>query len=542
MVRLGKVIRMHGFAVLAGAALLSEGWMAADRWRAARRAEESLAQRKSELQRLAAAESGGLETELIRAEAALARLKAAQPGDGTAAGSVAPEPSPATASEAFFELADFTARMRQRAQAAGVELENGERFGFSVHAHAGPAPEIIAAVQRQRLHAGRLLDALFASHPRRLLAVRRERPDPARPAEGEDFFALTPALSVREAGLVETDAFRLEFVGRTACLRDFLGRLAEAGPSALVRGIEVEPAREERGKQPAKTAGAADAARLLVEPGWSKFAVTVEIPRAGPPAEAEESAIETPAARETAGRTWLKPPAQSSGPEWVYDLFTPPAIRVETRTRRLTAHAPEADRPPGPATEGEFELELLAVRPAGFRLQLIGCLGGEADLRGVFVCRQTGETLLGRAGTRFPGLGLSIKSISLKPAVLDGGDGACVREQITAALVEDELADEEVELTTRNPILGAEPLGLFASRRMPVLRRELKAGETMELDGAVYRVARISLDPPQAVVARSAPGEDEAVVRTLPPRQEPGMQAAIAVSDGSGPAFSGIQR
>ena len=73
--------------------------------------------------------------------------------------------------------------------------------------------------------------------------------------------------------------------------------------------------------------------------------------------------------------TWGSPAAQKRGREWIYDAFTPPEIFYNARSKAFTV------KPPSSLLDEEtleaFGLELVAVRPEPFRLQLIGYDGGE---------------------------------------------------------------------------------------------------------------------------------------------------------------------
>jgi hypothetical protein len=182
---------------------------------------------------------------------------------------------PAKPIDAFFELAGFIEQLRTRAGQAQVVLKPDERFGFATHTNEGPAAEQIAAVHRQRLATQYLVETLLEARPLALLAMRRERPVAgARDSRdrAEDFFELERPLSLRLPGQVETGAFRLEFTGQTAALRNFLNSLASYRQPVVVRSVEVEPLAA------IPTAGpvAAGAPVPLVRQSLSKFAVTVE--------------------------------------------------------------------------------------------------------------------------------------------------------------------------------------------------------------------------------------------------------------------------
>src|SRR5690606_31963030 len=146
--------------------------------------------------------------------------------------------------DSLFALTEFAERMRRKAVEAQVALKPQESFGFASHAHEGPPVEALLVVHRQQRTVQELLDTVLAVRPQALLAVNRERP-PAQeegggPAGRVDFFAPSPALLLRQPGLMETDAFRLEFTGQTDVLRDFLAALANLSWPVLVRSVEVE--------------------------------------------------------------------------------------------------------------------------------------------------------------------------------------------------------------------------------------------------------------------------------------------------------------
>src|SRR5215207_6246279 len=113
--------------------------------------------------------------------------------------------------------------------------------------------------------------------------------------------------------------------------------------------------------------------------------------------------------------TWSAPVAQSRGREWIYDAFTPPEIFYNSRSKQFTV------KPPSSLLDEEaqeaFGLELVAVRPEPFRLQLIGYAGGEGNWQGMFENVLTGEVFLGVSGRRVPKLNVTIKNfeVSVQP-------------------------------------------------------------------------------------------------------------------------------
>jgi hypothetical protein len=251
-----------------------EVWCIWERAQTALAAEQKLARVRNDLAAVAATEPAPsreialqIESDLARAQSALATMQAELRGRGPAAARLAATKAPVARTDAFFDLATFVERSRGTAQKQGVIVAPAAaHFGFSLYANEAPEAALIEPVFRQRLVAEYLVDALLAARPRALLAVQRERPltaderklraealaaaDPsAPPAAAEsaaqlspDYFDLDARLSARAPGLVEVSAFRLIFTGQTAALRALLNQLAGFELPVIVRAVEVEPA------------------------------------------------------------------------------------------------------------------------------------------------------------------------------------------------------------------------------------------------------------------------------------------------------------
>lgn len=275
-----------------------------ERRSAARRAELKLERKRRELAKLTAIvptptieNAAVVVADLAQCERELSAIEAQLRGRDWPADESSEESQSTRRTDLFFALADFVEKFRARATALGIGLEPDERFGFSAYVNAGPEPGLIPAVQRQHLVTGHLLEALLVARPHRLLAVERERPhatvEPAISREplARDLFVINPAVSARTKGLIETEAFRLVFVGQTVVLRTFLRQLAAFKFPIVVRAIEVESAAladrlpmQRAGESMAVPAGAAVTAQPtgeapvpLVVPALSKFTVTVEL-------------------------------------------------------------------------------------------------------------------------------------------------------------------------------------------------------------------------------------------------------------------------
>jgi len=277
-----------------GLFIVGEGWCVFQRVHAARSAQVQLEQRRRELRSIAAVQpaptadnAARILGDLTRISGVLAALRTSLKGKGPGA-TLQNTPAPSRRIDAYFDIAAFVEKMRVRALECGVGLKTDERFGFTEYANAGPEPELIRAVFRQRLLAERVLEVLFQAHPRELLALQRER----APATGErvsrneaasrqttahdgDYFEIDPDVSARVRGLVDTMAFRLVFTGQTAALRTFVNQIAELELPLAVRTIEVEPVAM-TATVGSLAAGKTPAVLPLVPQSLSRFTVTVE--------------------------------------------------------------------------------------------------------------------------------------------------------------------------------------------------------------------------------------------------------------------------
>ena len=94
---------------------------------------------------------------------------------------------------------------------------------------------------------------------------------------------------LRVPGRLEGDAFRLEFIGQTTALREFLNALAAFKLPVIVRSVEVEPLNAQLPAAASAGPPAAGAPVPLVVQNFSRFVVVVELVRLIEPVEAPGS-------------------------------------------------------------------------------------------------------------------------------------------------------------------------------------------------------------------------------------------------------------
>lgn len=215
-------------------------------------------------------------------------------------------------------------------------------------------------------------------------------------------------------------------------------------------------------------------------------------------------------------QTWENAPPQSSGKEWVYDVFTPPVIYYNPVTLQFTVSPPEFERAVEVA-EDTFDLQLLEVRPQPFRLQLVGYVGREGDHLASFENVSTGETMTGRPGRRFDSVGITLRSFELRKEAIPTGGGSPVFETVAVAVVYDEETGQDWVLTDQTRAMLPGPEAVFRIAGNPIIEYLLKEGAEVTNGRQVYTIDALVLSPSQATVTLVEPDRPEPLTRTIYP-------------------------
>lgn len=245
-----------GLWVLAIAGL---GWLLHAEATAAGRATGRLGRARQERTRLCRVEPVPTETsardiavDIAAAESALAELKERFGGLGSSP-DVEPSAEPV---ETYLAVKSFNDRMAESAARMKIAFDPASGFGLAEDERRNP--QAMARVRKVATRLEPLLIILFEARPAALVAVK-----------SGDAAGLAPSLSARSTGIVNTEAFRFEFLGDTTALREFLNGLAASPLPAIVAEVSVESmegAAGNRALQPARDG----------RPPGCKFAVIVE--------------------------------------------------------------------------------------------------------------------------------------------------------------------------------------------------------------------------------------------------------------------------
>jgi hypothetical protein len=222
----------------------------------------------------------------------------------------------------------------------------------------------------------------------------------------------------------------------------------------------------------------------------------------------------TPMSIET--QVWDKAPSQTSGKEWIYDVFTPPVIYYNPVTLHFTVSPPEFDRPIV-LTDDPFDLELLEVRPQPFRVQLVGYVGRDDDHLATFENVSTGETMMGRPGSRFENVGITRRSFELKQETIPSSSRSPVFDTVAVAVVYDEETGQDRVLTDKTKAMLPGPEAVFRISGKPIIEYLLKEGAEIRSGTQVYTIEALILSPSQATVRLTDPALPEPIQRTILP-------------------------
>lgn len=221
--------------------------------------------------------------------------------------------------------------------------------------------------------------------------------------------------------------------------------------------------------------------------------------------------------------TWPEPGPQSSGPKWIYDVFTPPRIYIDADGNFI----PE---PPDDPTQTErFGIYLAKeMERKPYRIQLQGFSGDPKKPEEAVLFLFDEERQLKffiREGQVNEEAEVEVLDFTIKREI----DAAVGKAVVTAiATILDKRSGEEVVLNDDERLLSAEVPVVFLSREDPDVRIELvidpsKPVTSFETPAGQFILQQINLEEQTVTVEKQATEDSEAVIRALSPPviQEP---------------------
>jgi len=281
---------------------------------------------------------------------------------------------------------------------------------------------------------------------------------------------------------------------------------------------------------PEKASVAAAAALLAAALAWVWFDRLEDLPRHRPrtgvaAAVGVVRSVST-GHPDSQSEDWLPPAPQSAGDGWIYELFSPPDINFDREARSFSVTPPFVGPALRPNDEGAA-VELVAVNPVPFRLQLAGYYGAPGAYTGIFVSPSTAEALIGPVGTHFAQLGLRVKELGVAKSAVADGEPASGWEIHAVAVVLDEHDGSEVTLDTRTRALTGESSATLRVGAGETGLREVRAGDWVTCEKVTYRVDRIQASPPEVVLVGQASDSRAIKTRVLNPVTSRGALALV---------------
>lgn len=186
---------------------------------------------------------------------------------------------------------------------------------------------------------------------------------------------------------------------------------------------------------------------------------------------------------------WRQPKPQG-GPDWVFDIFTPPVIYYDQTTGAFTVTPPFPDTNP---LDESFGLQLVDFQPVPFRFQLVSYAGASGNYLLTLENLETGKDLFCSPGEELPDQQLRVLGFREKREVTASAlSGTTEAFDLVGELsVEDRRTGRRYSLRHDKTTFTDHPLAVFLTDNGRELR--LNGGGNWVSDGHTYSVT--SIDP-----------------------------------------------
>lgn len=205
---------------------------------------------------------------------------------------------------------------------------------------------------------------------------------------------------------------------------------------------------------------------------------------------------------------WGPPPRQSSGVDWVYDIFTPPRIFYDEANDRFIP------RPPGPQDPEDVvaEVEFVGFEDEPYRIQLTGYVGGEEDPSIIFDNLETDQGIVTKRNREEPQADMEVREFTVHRIEEDG-----VVSRVAEAVIYDRRTGEEVVLVEEETKYRDEPAIALRTNENPPRQINAREGESFNVREYTYQLEDYSDDPPEITITKTGPDQGEPQRRTLVP-------------------------
>ncbi|MEO0510025.1 MAG: hypothetical protein AAF065_09215 [Verrucomicrobiota bacterium] len=211
---------------------------------------------------------------------------------------------------------------------------------------------------------------------------------------------------------------------------------------------------------------------------------------------------------------WPEPLPQSSGPDWLYDVFTPPKIYID-KDGLFTAEPPKLPTPPEP-----FGIFLVDVARKLYRIQFEGYIEEDLSDASKSLILLYDEERKIQIRVR-PGEAIAEAELTVLDFMIERKFDPAESTVLKTVKLElmDERAGEQVTFIHGERLFDSTVTVVVASEENPEERIELtEEGASFELASAQYVLQKINLEENSATFEKQAMGDGEAEVRVLSPQ------------------------
>lgn len=212
---------------------------------------------------------------------------------------------------------------------------------------------------------------------------------------------------------------------------------------------------------------------------------------------------------------WPEPGHQSSGPNWVYDVFTPPKIYLDAEGN-FTPVPPKPVGPPEP-----FGIYLAAMERKPYRIQMQGYSGArdKPDEAALFLFDEERQLrFIIRPGQSNDEAGVEVLDFTIDRRIYDNTNV----EVIAIATVLDKRSGQEVKLNDNERMFESEVSVVFRSEQDSEVEVKLMVEPSdpvtsFETPAGKFVLQEINLEALTVTVEKQATKDTEAQIRTLSP-------------------------
>ena len=213
---------------------------------------------------------------------------------------------------------------------------------------------------------------------------------------------------------------------------------------------------------------------------------------------------------------WARPENQSRGEDWVFDVFTPPVLYYNPKTREFAVTRPDLSSAPDYDPWKIFEIELVEVRQSPYRLQLVGYAGEDGNYVAYFEFLETEELLLAREGKLLVEAGVKVLSFEVKQMRVEQEGSMPVFVNVGVARLMDYENDQEVHVTNLETKLFSELEATIRSKESGSIF-VVREGSQIDMDGSTYVIGALSSSPPEAMVTKVSMDGGKRISKLLTP-------------------------